>query len=350
MSIVGRIDGYQQRHRWLGFPLAVVYKFFDDQGNYLTALLTYYGFLSLFPLLLLMVTILGFLLHNDPTLQQQVLDSALRQFPILGGQIAENIGSLHGSRIAVVTGVLVSLYGGLGAAQAAQAALNKVWGVPRGARPNPIKARLRSLLMVLIVGGGVLVTTVLAALTTAASAYGSGVGTGSRIGAGALAVVLNVALFVLAFRVLTARPVTFGQVRDGAIAAALVWQGLQSAATFSLGHVLRTASATYGAFALVLGMLAWIYLGALTVVLCAEANVVRAERLWPRSLLTPFADDVKLTRADQEAYRSYATTERHKSAERIDVTFDRSGGRDAGSDDGDAPQGSDDPQDADRPS
>jgi membrane protein len=322
VSVVGRIDAYQQRHRWMGLPLAVLYKFFDDQGNHLTALVTYYGFLSLFPLLLLVVTILGFLLQGDPVMQQRVLDSALSQFPVIGPQIADNIGSLHGSGVALVVGLLVSLYGGLGAAQAAQAALNKVWGVPRGARPNPIKARLRSLLMLVIVGGGILVTTVLSALITAAGTYGADLGAASRVGVAVLAVAVNIALFILAFRVLTARPITIRQVRGGAVAAALIWQGLQSAATFLLGHLLQRAGATYGAFALVLGMLAWIYLGALTVVLCAEANVVRAEHLWPRSLLTPFADDVVLTAADRQAYRSYVTTERHKSAQHIDVTFD----------------------------
>jgi membrane protein len=322
VSVLGRVDEYQQQHRWVGLPLAVVYKFFDDQGNHLTALITYYGFLSLFPLLLLMVTILGFLLQASPTLQQEVLDSALSQFPVIGDQIARNISSLHGSGAAVVIGILVSVYGGLGAAQAAQAALNKVWGVPRGARPNPIQARLRSLLMLVIMGAGVLLTTVLAALTTAARTYGSGIGTGTRIGAGVLGVAINIALFMFAFRVLTAKPVTIGQVRGGAIAAALVWQGLQAGATSYLGHLMRTASSTYGAFALVLGLLAWIYLGALTLVLCAETNVVRAKRLWPRSLLTPFADTADLTAADQEAYESYAETERHKSGEHIDVTFD----------------------------
>jgi membrane protein len=317
------VDGYQRRHRWAGLPLAVLYKFFDDQGNHLTALLTYYGFLSLFPLLLLMVTILGFVLQGDQALQREVLDSALNRFPIIGTQIGDNIGSLHGSTVAVVIGVLVSVYGGLGAAQAAQAAMNKVWGVPRGARPNPVMARLRSLLLLTIAGGGVVATTVLSALGAAAGTYGSGIGTGTRIAAAGLAIVVNVAMFVVAFRLLTVRRLSYRQVRGGAVAAALIWQGLQSFAAFYLGRVLRDASATYGTFALVLGMLAWIYLGALTVVLCAEVNVVRVERLYPRSLLTPFADDVPLTVADQQAYQSYARTERHKSAEHIEVTFDK---------------------------
>ncbi|MHA6757067.1 YhjD/YihY/BrkB family envelope integrity protein [Streptacidiphilus sp. PAMC 29251] len=115
-----RLDSYQRRHRWLGLPLAVVYKFIDDQGTYLAALLTYYGFLSLFPMLLLLTTALGFALHGNPQLQQQVLNSALGQFPVIGDQIGANIHSFHGNTVALYVGIAGSLYGALGAAQAAQ--------------------------------------------------------------------------------------------------------------------------------------------------------------------------------------------------------------------------------------
>ncbi|MGA8926223.1 MAG: YhjD/YihY/BrkB family envelope integrity protein, partial [Solirubrobacterales bacterium] len=92
-------DAYQRRHRWLGFPIAVVYKFGDDQGPYLTALITYYGFLSLFPLLLLLVTILGFVLQGDPHLQDKVVNSTLAELPIIGSQLRENVRSLKGSGV-----------------------------------------------------------------------------------------------------------------------------------------------------------------------------------------------------------------------------------------------------------
>src|SRR6476620_10183789 len=91
---VDAIDAYQRRHRWLGFPIAAVYKFGDDQGQYLAALITYYGFLSLFPLLLLLVTILGFALDGDPHLRAELIDSALAQFPVIGSQLRGNVHSL----------------------------------------------------------------------------------------------------------------------------------------------------------------------------------------------------------------------------------------------------------------
>lgn len=318
---VERLDDYQRRHRWVGLPLAVVYKFLDDQGSYLAALITYYGFVSLFPLLLLLVTILGFALGDNPGLQQQVLHSALRDFPIIGDQIGQNIHSLNGSVVAVVIGILGSLYGGLGVTRASQHALNTVWAVPRAVRPDPIRASVRGLMLLLLFGAGLLATTALSALTTGASSYGATLGVGLRIAATLLAVVVNTLLFIVAFRILTVQDVSIKQIRTGAIIAAIAWQALQELGTYYVAHQLKGASATYGLFGLVLGLLAWIYLAALIVVFCAELNVVRAKHLWPRSLLTPFTDNVHLTRADKSAYTSYAQAERHKGFERINVDF-----------------------------
>jgi membrane protein len=320
--MISRADAYQQQHRWAGLPLAVLYKFVDDQGSYLAAQITYYGVVSLFPLLLLLTTFLGYGLHGSQSFQRQVLDSALAQFPVVGDQIAMNIHSFHGSVPGLVIGIVGCLYGGLGIVQATQNALNKVWGVPRNARPNPVRARLRSLLLLAVGGASVLVTTVLTALGAAANTVGVGLGVGMRVAATALAVALNVTLFIVAFRVLTARPVTIRQTRAGAIAAAVTWQVLQLAGALLLGHKLKGATETYGLFAIVLGLLAWVYLGAATVVICAEFNAVRARHMWPRSLLTPFTDNVELTAGDQRAYTSYAKTEGHKSYQNIDVSFD----------------------------
>jgi membrane protein len=318
---VGRLDAYQRRHLWIGFPLAVVYKFFDDQGNYLSAMMTYYGFLSLFPLLLLLTTVLGFVLHGNAHLQGQVVQSALAQFPVIGDQLRTNIHSVRGNSTALVVGIVGTIYGGLGIAQAAQHAFNKAWAVPRNERPNPFIARLRSLLLLAIIGLGVLATTVLSALSTGANAYGADLGRGLRIGATALSVAVNVALLLLAFRVATARDVSTRDICLGAITAALAWQALQIVGTYFVSHKLRGATQVYGLFGIVLGLLAWIYLEALILVLCTEINVVRRDRLWPRALMTPLTDDVDLTRADKEAYASYAEAERFKGNEAVDVTF-----------------------------
>jgi YihY family inner membrane protein len=320
--LVASLDAFQRRHRWAGFPLAVLYKYADDQGGYLAALITYYGFLSLFPLLLLLVTILGFALHGDPHLQAKLLNSALAQFPLFGSQLRESVHARTGSGLGLVVGILGTLYGCLGAAQATQNALNRAWAVPRNIRPNPILSRLRSLLLIVVLGAGVLATTALSALTTGASAYGATVDTGLRIVAVLLAMLANVGLFLLAFRVLTAPQSPSRHLRLGAIVAGIGWQLVQLLGTYFVSHVLKGSHEAYGVFGLVLGLLAWMYLLALVTVLAAEINVVAQRRLWPRALLTPFTDNVQLTSADKRTYTAYAESERHKGFETVDVAFD----------------------------
>src|SRR4051812_16908873 len=161
------MDRFQRRHRWAGFPIAVVYKFADDQGGFLTALITYYGFLSLFPGLLLTTTVLGYVLSGNPDAQQAVLDSALANFPVIGTQLEQNISSVQGNPAAVVIGSLGLLYGVLGVGQATQLALNRAWAVPRHQRPDAIRSRLRSLMLVLLIGAGLVVTTVLTGIGAA---------------------------------------------------------------------------------------------------------------------------------------------------------------------------------------
>lgn len=317
MSVVERLDRFQRGHPRAGLPVAVVYKFADDQGNYLAALITYYGFLSIVPLLLLSSTVLNFSLEGHPDLQRDLVDSVLGQFPIVGTQLADPNG-VSGSGIGLAIGILGTLYGGLGAAQAAQNAMNTIWRVPRNERPNPLTGRVRSLLLMLVVGLSVLGTTVLAAIGSTVSGFEVSVKV--LIGIGTFLV--NAAVFTLAFRLATARPITLGQTLPGAVGAAAVWQGLQYVGAIYVGSVVRTASEVDGVFALVLGLIAWIYLEAIVVVLAVEYNTVRSLRLYPRSLLTPFTDDVDLTPADEDSYRQQAEAQRAKGFEEITVRFD----------------------------
>jgi YihY family inner membrane protein len=317
MSVIERIDRFQRSHPRAGLPVAVLYKFLDDQGNYLAALITYYGFLSLFPLLLLSSTILSFVLHGHPALQQELLHSALGQFPIVGTQLADPKG-MSGSGVGLTLGILGTIYGGLGVAQAAQNAMNTIWRVPRNNRPNPFTGRLRSLLLLGVVGLSIIGTTALATLGSIFNGFG--VGTKIVIGIGTL--VVNTAVFTTAFRLATARPITLRQTLPGAIGAAVIWQGLQYVGAVYVGQVVRGATEINGVFALVLGLIAWIYLESLVVVLAVEYNSVRALKLYPRALLTPFTDDVDLTAADQASYTQQAEAQRAKGFEEITVRFD----------------------------
>lgn len=324
MSVSDHVDAFQQRHRWAGFPIAVIYKFGEDQGPYLAALITYYGFLALFPMLLLLTSTLGFVLQANPDLQRRILDSTVSQFPVIGDELGDPQG-LQGSGVAMIVGSLVALYGALGIAQAVQNAMNVAWAVPRHRRPNPIRSRLRSLIVIVIGGGAALLTTVMSALGSSAGAFGADLGGWSTVLVVAGAVVVNAGIFLLAFRVSTAHPIKMRDLVPGAIVAALVWQMLQLFGSAYVGNVVKDAGSAYGVFALVLGLLAWIYLGAIGVVVSAEINVVRAKGLYPRSLMTPFTDDVDLTPADRHAYTDAAKAQQAKGFENVDVTFEHDG-------------------------
>jgi membrane protein len=324
MSAAGQADRFQRDHHWAALPIAVVYKFTDDQGNYLSALIAYYGLVSLVPLLLVFTSLLGFVLQANPHLQQQILNSALSQFPGIGTQITSSTG-LQGSGVALVVGLLGALYGSLGAAQATQNAMNIAWAVPRNRRPNPIRSRLRSLAMVGAAGLAVLGATVLSALTTSAGALGADLDVLSTVLAVLASILLNVVIFVLAFRISTARKLTLREMAPGAITAALLWQVLQTFGTAYITHVVKHATIVNGTFAFVLGLIAWLYLAAVALVFSVEINVVWAKHLYPRALLTPFTDNVDLTHGDQEAYIQAAQAQRNKGFQHIDVSFDNDG-------------------------
>ncbi len=320
---VDAVDRFQRKHRWVGFPLAVIYKYADDQGGYLAALITYYAFLSIFPLLLLLLTVLNFFLHGDSHLQARLVHSAVAQFPVVGDALNPKIPHQYsGSATGLTIGIIGTLYGSIGAAQATQHAFNKIWAVPRNERPNPIKSRLRSLILLGVLGVGVLVTTVASGLSTGAGSYGATLGTGLRIGVLVLVAVVNVGLFLFAFRVLTASEIPTRCLRLGAVIAGLGWEVIQLVGTYYVSQLKGTQQA-YGVFGAVLGLVAWLYLLTTMLVIAAEISVVSQRRLWPRSLLTPFTDNVRLTAADERTYTSYAESERHKGFETVDVDFER---------------------------
>ena len=312
-----RLDRFQRQHVWAGFPLAVIYKYIDDSGGYLAALIAYYGFVSFFPLLLLSTTLLGFALAGDPHLQHQVLTSALDQFPVVGKQLSDP-SRIGGGAVGLIVGIIGSLYGGLGVAQAMQYAMNTAWRVPRNRRLNPLRGRLRSLLLLLLAGGAVLATTFLSIVGSSGAGSLGDVLQGLALAA---SVVLNAFVFVFVFRKATARVLSVSDVFRGAVAAALVWQLLQSFGVIYVASVVKHASDTNGVFAFVLGLIAFLYLAALALVLCVEADVVRLDRLWPRSLMTPFTDQVVLTEGDRRAYTSQVEVQRMKGFERIEVSF-----------------------------
>lgn len=303
-------DGFQRRHAVLAIPVAVLKKFSDDQAGNLAALMTFFAFSSLFPLLLVFTAVLGFVLQGDPQAQRDVLDSALHQIP--GFQVKP--GTLHGSGLALVVGIVGALLAGLGVTMAAQNAFNRVYAVPHRERPNFLFARLRGIGLLVVVG-------VLQVLSTVASGLVSGgLGGPLLVVAGiALSLVLNVALFYASFRLLIDSSVPTRHLLPGVGIATVLWTGLQSLAGVYAAHV-RHVNSGYGIFAVVLGLLAWLFLGARVVVYSAELNTVLTRRLWPRSLFEPSVP------ADDKTLTALAKIEERSDREHVEVEFEPSTG------------------------
>ncbi len=309
---VRALDRHQQQHRWLAIPIAVNKKFSDDGGGGLAAQVAYYAFFSLFPLLLVLFTVLGFVLHGDPSAQQSVKSSVLSQFPIIGNDL-KSLGTLHGSAIALVIGIVTSLLSGLGVTQAAQNAFDRVWAVPLKDRPSALRARLRGLALLVTLGLLFLVATLASGIVTG----GLG-GPLLKVAGIALSLLLNFALFLAAFRLMTAREVPTRSLWTGVIVAGVLWEVLQVLGGYYIGHVLKHSTGTYGLFGLVIALLVWLHLGAQMTLYAAEINVVRARNLWPRSLFGP-----PVAPADENALRALAKVEERTDQEQIEVSFRR---------------------------
>jgi membrane protein len=320
VGFVDRFDRAQRERSFLGFPVATFYKFFDDQGPYLAAIIAFYGLLAIFPLLLLAVTILGFIIQGHPDFQQRVIDSALGTFPIIGKELGRP-DRLKGSTTSTVVGIIAATYGSLGLGQALQNALNVAWSVPRNKRPNLVRLRLKSLALLVIAGAAVLAITTLSTLGSETEVFGPRLDATLRWVIRLLTVVVVGLVLTAVFRVAAARRHHIGRAAPGAFTVAILWQALQYVGTVYTTRVLaETAQMTF-AFGLVLGLIGIIYVAAFVGVMGMEVNVVLARRLWPRSLRSLFVDRGELTEADRRAYASYARAQQHKGSESVDVSF-----------------------------
>jgi membrane protein len=311
---VHAFDRSQRRHKSLAIPVAVVKKFGDDQGGSLAALVAYYSFFSLFPLLLVFVTVLGYVLEGNPSLQKSVEKSVLDQLPVIGSQI--KVHSLEGSTTALVIGLATALWAGLGVTQAAQNAFDQVWAVPRKQRPDFLHSRLRGIALLIVLGTLFIVSTAASGVVT-----GGLHGPLAKIAGIGLALVLNLSLFFFAFRLMTSDEIPTKSLLIGIVVAAAVWEFLQIVGGYYINHVLKTSSNTYGTFALVIALLIWLHLGAQMTLFAAEINVVVARQLWPRSLF----GDPDLPE-DQATLRALAKVEERSPVEQVDVRFQPTAG------------------------
>jgi membrane protein len=311
---VRRADDVQRRKPFLAFPLAVVKKFGEDRAGQLAALIAYYGFFSLFPLLLVFVTLTA-MLFKESDMQDRLVDAALSQFPVIGDQL--KVESLPDKGLALALGIGGALWAGLAGIKAAQNAMDHVWDVPMKRQPSFVVALLRAVLMLLTLGVFVLFASFLGGVAAGTEDASIALRLAGIVGS----LVLNVLIFLVAYRVLTVEDVGWRDVLAGAVFAGIAWTVLQALGGYVIGHKLESAQKTYDVFAVVIGLLTWIYLGAQVTLLGAEMNVVRARRLWPRAL-----DPDRLMEADERALREHARVEERREEETVEVQFGNDGG------------------------
>lgn len=310
-GVLGSIDLAQQRTPALGFSVGVFKKFSDDRAGRLAALMAYYGFFSVFPAMLALVTILGFVLENDEALRDDIADSALAQFPIVGDSIASSVATpLAGNPLALTIGLVGAVWAGMGMVQAAQDAMNEVWSVERTHYPGFLPKRLRSVAMLLLFVVMLVVSTGAAQLVRIVA---SGPATGVALFAAT--VVVDIAFFMVAYRLLTVADLAWRTVVPGAVFAGVVYTAVQYVGGLYVNHVVQGATETYGTFAVVIGLLSWIFLLAQVMMIGAEINVVAARRLWPRSLFGV------ATHGDRAVHASQATAQRMDREMHVDVEF-----------------------------
>jgi membrane protein len=302
----------QRRHPPAAFLVAVLRKFGDDRASSHSALLAYYAFFSLFPLLLVLVSVLGFALEDDPSAQADVVDTALARIPVIGEELADDVGSLTGSGVALAVGLAGALWAGLGVTLALGRAFDEVWDVPRVDQPGAVKARVRGMALLCVLGVVLIVASTGPGLVVGGGLDG---GPAAQLGAVAGALAGNAIVFLAVFGLLTSGPRDVRQLLPGVAVAAVGSLLLQALGGWYVDATILDASDTYGTFALVIGLLSWFWLGSHVLLFAAEVNVVLHRRLWPRSLTG------SLEPADRRALERSAAAARRDARQQITISW-----------------------------
>jgi YihY family inner membrane protein len=279
------IDDFQQSHKPLAIVAAVVRRSIDDRATRLAALITFYGFLSVFPILLLVVT-LATLLFGESKLRHDIVDSALNQFPVIGDTLAKNLHAIAiGNSLAVAIAFVGLLWGALGITNSLQFSSAEVWRQPRADQRALGRRLVVGVGLLGILGAAVILSTVAAGVAVNGVERLGLTGPMGRVAVLVAVVLVNALGYLAAFRLLTPHGNPWRCAIPGTIVGAVGWTLLQTFGGWLVGHRLAHASSLYGLFAIVLGLIFWINLGAQLFLYSTELNVVLARREWPRSLL-----------------------------------------------------------------
>ncbi|MBV9649813.1 MAG: YihY/virulence factor BrkB family protein [Pseudonocardiales bacterium] len=310
-GVLKRLDSYQRRHPALSVPIAVLRKFIEDESTGLASQIAFWAFFSVFPLLLILVTLLGFFV--PPNLQGDVLGQVASFIPLLG---PDSVGHLSGQWWTLVFGGISALWSGSLVVTTTQSAFNSVWEIPIAKRPGFVAQIRRSFITLGIIGLGLVASTVISSYIAGATATDLGVV--GRLAGYLIAVALDIGLFLAAFRLLTDRQIATRDVVPGAVLSGVVFWILQQLSSLIISRYLHTAARTYGNFATVITVLWWFYLQGIVTLLGAQLNVVLKQRLHPRGLV-----DTPSTEADYRAYQAYAKERTYSDDEQVHTEFPR---------------------------
>ena len=289
------IDRFQRRHTWLALPHGIVKKFGDDGGGHLAALVTYYGFLSLFPLLIVATAFAQIISQGDDELKVKIISGVTSYFPAIGDSLTASLNTPSRTGIALFFAILIALYGARGVADSVQNILHVVWAVPRHKRAGFPLSWLRSFGIIFGSGIGLIAAAILSGYSNNTS-----LPFWLRIMLGTIGFIV---LFTVFWAVFTfgssARKRRIANV-PGAIIAAVLLQVLQAVGAYLITHQLQRQTGLNAQFNIVLVLLFWIYLQAQAFIFALEYNTVRAHHLYPRAI-----DAKNPTEADKKAYELY---------------------------------------------
>jgi membrane protein len=299
--VIRRLDDLQRRRGPLGFGYAVICKYLDDDGPREAALITYYGFLSLFPMLLLGVAAVSRVLSRRPELRQELIAAIVPR--ALQPGIESSMASLSASSTALILGVVGLVFSGTGVVLSSYDTLNHLAAVPIRKRAGIVSRYLRAMAALAAVIAG---SVGIGALTVVAPAPVAVPGSWA---------VSCVVLLVVA-RILLMRPAPLRSLWPAAAIGAVGVTGLLALGATVLPALVRSAGRIYGGFAGVAGFFTLLYLLSNVLVLAAEVAAVRHARLWPRAL-----DPSRPTEADARAMNLLAREQERLPATRIDYVL-----------------------------
>ncbi len=306
MGIAQQVDDAQRRSKRVAVAIATIKKFSEDRCPNLAAMIAFWGFFSIFPLFIVLVTCLAWFLPAGD--KASVLGHVAKMLPLLD---PSTVSGLSGSWWMLVVGLLTALWSGTGAVRALQFAFDSIWEIPYHARPGLAQQTLRSVWVLATIGLGLVLTTVISGFVVS-SANGVHLGAIGRVGGYLLALALDVGIFVAAFRLLTDAAESIREVLPGALLSGSAFFILQQLSALIVSHYLQNAQSTYGHFATVITILWWFYIQSIITLLGAQLNVVLKERYYPRSLV-----DSPQTSADQRVLEAYAAERTYHPEQRV---------------------------------